>query len=248
MTQQREQTLKKSYYHRDLTVAYQKLISRIDGTRRMRFSMATRLRKEHAWRQNLLLYSNILVIVASIVTMYQYYVEETPIASHLILAASISLSLYSTHMAGAKRLETALMMEQNGNALTAILSDVRLGQMSVRTEEEHLVELRRLTQRYESTIDNVQNHDDLDMMIVYSKSSSYPYLIEVYATTLSKGQQPSSNEIEEKVEKKEGNRNSLKDEFRKHIQRYKIGEGLLKYTMYILTTALTCILIFYPFF
>lgn len=173
-------TTQKAYPNETLTKQYDYLIRKIDDTRRSRFQMAARLREEHEWRNKLMLFYNIIIITLSIITLYQYFTENIPLASYLILAFSISLSLYSTHLGGMSRLEIASVMNQNANSLSMILSLVQESRNRVYTYEEHLQQLRDYTEKYESTINNVQNHADIDYFHMklnsrHSRSSSFVY-------------------------------------------------------------------------
>lgn len=160
----------KSYSNEKLTKQYENLIRKIDDTRRSRFHMATRLRAEHEWRSRLLLFYNIIIIILSIITLYQYFTDHVPMASYIILAFSISLSLYSTHLGGTSRMETAGVMNQNANALSSILSSVQFAQNEIYSTKEHLEKIRYYTKKYESTINNVENHSDIDYMYEKLKS------------------------------------------------------------------------------
>ncbi|TCI62860.1 SLATT domain-containing protein [Exiguobacterium sp. SH0S2] len=165
-----EKIQQKSFDNENLTIQYENLIRKIDDTRRSRFHMANRLKKEHEWRNKLLLFYNMIIIILSILTLYNYYTVNVPMASYVILAFSISLSLYSTHLGGTSRMETAGIMRQNANALSSILSSVQFSQSEVCHTIQHLDKIRYYTKKYESTINNVENHSDIDYMYEKLKS------------------------------------------------------------------------------
>lgn len=235
----------------DLSYQYDNLIRKIDDTRRSRFHMATRLREEHEWRNKLLLFYNVVIIILSIVTMYQYFVDHVPMASHIILSFSISLSLYSTHLGGTSRLETAGVMNQNANALSSILSTVTFSRSEILSVQEHLTNIQKLTQTYESTIDNVENHAPIDYIYIKRESLGKPpkhYTVRTTDGPVASEEVSKHEQTETKPTISSSKIDELNKRYISEIKKYERNECLKRVFGYAGGILLAIVIIFYPSF
>lgn len=251
MSSQHEPSPTQAIYNDEcLAKQYDNLIRKIDITRRSRFQMANRLKKEHEWRKSLLLYYNIIIIVLSIITMYQYFIIGVPMAAHIILAFSISLSLYSTHIEGTSRLETAGIITQNAHALSSILNNAQITKTKVLSRDEHLATIERLSEKYESTNDNVQNHEDIDYAYVKRKGFSSTKTKEfVYTTTPIMRQEYTSKACADVIPSPTAESptvNPKSSNIDEEIRRYEKRETTKKVLGYLLGALIAFGTLFYP--
>lgn len=244
----------KPYSNEVLTIQYENLIRKIDDTRRSRFHMANRLRAEQEWRSKLLLFYNIIIIILSIITLYKYFTDNFPIATYIILAFSISLSLYSTHLGGKSRMETAGIMNQNANALSSILSSVQFAQSEICTTKKHLKKIRYYTKKYESTINNVENHSNIDYMYEKLKTKNKKTSpVKVYSLdepTLIPQSIDQQSQAQNHSSVKESENKSTKDDlykkFEEEIKKYEKGEKLKCIAGYTGGIIVALLILMYP--
>ncbi|PID14416.1 hypothetical protein CSV63_12885 [Sporosarcina sp. P34] len=134
---------------------------RIDITRRARFACSTRLRNYFDKIQNLIVFYNIVVVLISIITLYQFYNENAQWTTFITLAISIALSFFATHMGGKNYKEKAILMESNGHDLSKIYGKIEM----LRLEEElDVIKVSNLYKEYERTLAIVENHEHIDYL------------------------------------------------------------------------------------
>lgn len=134
---------------------------RIDITRRARFACSTRLRRYFDKIQNLIVYYNIMVVIISIITLYNFYSDNAEWSTFITLAMSIALSFFATHMGGKNYKEKAILMESNGHDLSKIYGKIEMLKVKSNIEAEKIANLYK---EYERTLVIVENHDSVDYL------------------------------------------------------------------------------------
>lgn len=134
---------------------------RIDITRRARFACSTRLRRYFDKIQNLIVYYNIMVVIISIITLYNFYSDNAEWSTFITLAMSIALSFFATHMGGKNYKEKAILMESNGHDLSKIYGKIEMLKVKSSIEAEKIANLYK---EYERTLVIVENHDSIDYL------------------------------------------------------------------------------------
>ena len=139
----------------------EELKRRIDITRRARFACSVRLRRYFDKIQNLIVYYNVIVVLVSIISLYQFYNETASWTTYLTLAISIALSFFATHMGGKNYKEKAIMMESNGHDLSKIYGKIEMLKVKSEIEADKVANLYK---EYERTLVIVENHDPVDYL------------------------------------------------------------------------------------
>lgn len=134
---------------------------RIDITRRARFACSTRLRNYFDKIQNLIVFYNIVVVLISIITLYQFYSENAQWTTFLTLSISITLSFFATHMGGKNYKEKAILMESNGHDLSKIYGKIEMLKLKKELDVDKLSDLYK---EYERTLAIVENHEQIDYL------------------------------------------------------------------------------------
>lgn len=144
-----------------LSESLDELKRRIDITRRARFSCSTRLRRYFDKIQNLIVYYNVMVVLVSIITLFQFYNDNAEWSTYLTLAISIALSFFATHMGGKNYKEKAIMMESNGHDLSKIYGKIEMLKLEQKLDSKNVSNLYK---EYERTLVIVENHETIDYL------------------------------------------------------------------------------------
>lgn len=158
---EREEKNLEENQQKKLQESMSELLRRIDITRRARFACSTRLRIYFNKIQNLIVFYNILVVIISITTLYQFYNNSAEWSTYLTLSISIALSFFATHMGGKNYKEKAIMMESNGHHLSKLYGKIEMMKVKSKIDTDKVADLYK---EYERTLVIVENHEQIDYL------------------------------------------------------------------------------------
>lgn len=162
-------TNKNEIYDKHIEESITELERRINITRRARFLCASRLREYYNKIQNLIVYYNIMVVIISVISLYQLYNDKAGWITYVTLSLSISLSFFATHIGGKNYKERAIMMETNSHDLSRIYGKIEMIKLEGKMNNEKKMNadgVTNLYKEYERVLENVENHDSIDFLHV----------------------------------------------------------------------------------